>query len=116
MKAPAGEPDGANYTVAVVRYEDMLAGDVELWSHIAEILTGGPTDENRVADAIVLTGFRRLQAREREEGFVDQRPRAVLPIGASQGVEGHPERRAGRQDPGAARRPDAGERLHANVV
>jgi len=78
MKAPAGEPDGANYTVAVVRYEDMLAGDVELWSHIDEILTGGPTDENRVADAIVLTGFRRLQAREREEGFVDQRGRGLF--------------------------------------
>lgn len=56
-----------------VRYEDMVAEPVRTFTEILKFLAIWDVDKNRVQRAVKNTGFKRLQAQEQAEGFLENR-------------------------------------------
>jgi len=61
----------APFPVHLVRYEDMSADPHATFTELAAFL-GLPSDRETIASAVAATTFSRLQAQEREAGFVEK--------------------------------------------
>ncbi len=65
--------DAPDLRLCVIRYEDMLADLAAVLRRIGDFLAL-PVPAGAAAAAVEATGFARLQAQERQSGFVQRRP------------------------------------------
>ncbi len=67
----------APFPVHVARYEDMLAAPLATFSAIVRFMNL-PCDEEMIAEAVEAADFPRLQAQEREKGFMEKPGKAKV--------------------------------------